>query len=98
MPGDNLEEIEPLLSWYEKGADSVKVVSLGLDGRTVLLDIRGKKNIRLLVALYDPSSDGNFSMWLRDLIESHKRAGIEFNRVEFWTLSEIEEELLAEYG
>ena len=96
MSGDNLEEIEPLLSWYRR-TGHVQVESLGLDGRTIILKIEGRKrSIRSLVALYDPSLDGDLSAWLRDLIDSHRRAGIEFDRVEIWTSPEMENELPAE--
>ncbi len=95
MSGDNLEEIEPLLSWYKR-TGRVQVESLGLDGRTIILKIEGRKrNIRSLVALYDPSSDGDLSTWLRDLIDSHRRAGIEFDRVEVWTSPGMVDELSA---
>ncbi len=93
MSGDSLEEIEPLLSWYRR-TGRVQVESLGLDGRTIILKIEGRRrSIRSLVALYDPSSDGDFSIWLRDLINSHRRAGIEFDRVEIWTSSDMVDEL-----
>ncbi len=96
MSGDNLEEIEPLLSWYKR-TGHVQVESLGLDGRTIILKIEGRKrSIRSLVALYDPSLDGDLSAWLRDLVDSHRRAGIEFDRVEIWTSSEVADELSAE--
>jgi len=96
VSGDNLEEIEPLLSWYKR-TGRVQVESLGLDGRTVILKIEGKKrNIRSLVALYDSSLDGDLSTWLRDLIDSHRRAGIEFDRVEIWTSPEMVDDLSAE--
>jgi len=93
VSGDNLEEIEPLLSWYKSRVESVQVESLGLDGRTIILKIEGKKgDIRSLVALYDPSLDGDLPTWLRELIESHRRAGIEFDRVEVWTPIEMADE------
>ncbi|MDK2373241.1 MAG: hypothetical protein QI197_07695 [Candidatus Korarchaeota archaeon] len=95
MPGDNLEEIEPLLSWYRR-TGHVQVESLGLDGRTIILKIEGRRgSIRSLVALYDPSLDGDPFIWLRDLINSHRRAGIEFDRVEVWTSPEMVNELSA---
>lgn len=91
-----MDEIEPLLVWYKR-TGYVTVESLGLDSRTVIIKIEGRRgSFNSLVTIYDPSSGAEFSEWLEDLIDSHRRAGIKFDRVEVWVsperLEESEEE------
>ncbi len=82
MPGET-EGVEVLLGWYKKGARA-RLERLGLDGRSAILRLEGRNILRPLVAIYDPSDDGDFSEWIEELVEVHKRAGIKFDRVDVW--------------
>ncbi len=98
MSGESKYQFEALLGWYKKNLSGrVEVERLGLDGHSVLIAIRGRRELKLLITTFDPSEDGDFLIWIRSLIQAHKRAGIEFDRVEVWVppedLEDLQEEL-----
>lgn len=96
MSEEDLGEIKQLLAWYKR-IGNVTVESLGLESGTVIIKLEGRRrSFRSLVTLFDPSSDTDFSDWLKDLIASHKRAGVEFDRVEVWVPPERLDESIRE--
>ncbi len=98
MSGESIYQLETLLGWYRKNlSGEVKFERLGLDGHSALITIRGRRELRLLITTFDPYVDGDFLSWVKSLMLAHKRAGIEFDRVEVWVpprdLRDLQEEL-----
>ena len=94
VSGESISQLEILLGWYRKNLPgSVKAERLGLDGRSVLITITGRRELKLLVTIFDPFEDVDFFSWARSLIDSHVRAGIHFDRVEVWVPQEEVDEI-----
>ncbi len=98
MSGESIYQLETLLGWYRRNlSGEVEFERLGLDGHSALITIRGRRELKLLITTFDPYRDGDFINWIKSLMTAHKRAGIEFDRVEVWMppreLTDIQEEL-----
>lgn len=67
-----------------RGAGSLKSVKRGLDDRSFIFEISGRREMRILAVVYDPSSDGNLQEFVEDLMDSYGRAGVDFERLDLW--------------
>jgi len=102
LSGESLSHIDVLLQWYTKNTPgSIRRERLGLDGYSVLISVSGRRELKLLVTIYDPSRDGDFIKWVRSIMDSHTRAGISFDRIEVWvpedSFKDLQEEVERRY-
>ncbi len=102
MSGESLSHIDVLLQWYTKNIPgNIRREKLGLDGYSILISVSGRRELKLLVTMYDPSRDGDFIGWVRSVMDSHTRAGISFDRVEVWvpedSFKDLQEEVERRY-
>jgi hypothetical protein len=70
-----------LIEFY-RGAGDIKLRG-GLDERSFVIEVSGRKEIRILVSILDPSYE-SVQEFVESLIDSYRRAGIGFDRLDLW--------------
>ncbi|MCS7102341.1 MAG: hypothetical protein NZ992_00475 [Candidatus Korarchaeum sp.] len=72
-----------ITEWY-RGAGSIKSVKRGLDDRSFIIELSGRREIRVLAVLYDPLVDEDLQEFVESLLDSYRRARIGFDRLDLW--------------
>jgi len=70
-----------LIEFY-RGAGNIKLRG-GLDESSFVIEISGRREIRVLVSIFDPSYE-SVQEFVESLIDSYRRAGIVFDRLDLW--------------
>ncbi len=78
--------ISPIVEWY-RGAGSIRSIKRGLDNRSFIVDLSGRKEMRILAVIYDPSTDEDIQEFVESLTDSYRRARIGFDRLDLWVPS-----------
>lgn len=69
--------------WY-RGAGNIKSVKRGLDSRSFVIELLGRREMRILAVIYDPSTDEDLQVFVESLLDSYRRARIGFDRLDLW--------------
>lgn len=77
------EALSAVVEWY-RGAGSVRSVKRGLDSRSFIIEVSGRKEMRILAVAYDPSTDEDIREFVDSLLDSYRRARISFDRLDLW--------------
>lgn len=75
-----------LIEFY-RGAGNIKLRG-GLDERSLVIEISGRREIRVLVSVFDPSYE-SVQEFVESLIDSYRRAGIGFDRLDLWVPKDL---------
>jgi len=76
-----LSVMSDLIEFY-RGAGNIKLRG-GLDESSFVIEISGRREIRVLVSIFDPSYE-SVQEFVESLIDSYRRAGIVFDRLDLW--------------
>ncbi|MEM0016966.1 MAG: hypothetical protein QXJ48_00320 [Candidatus Korarchaeum sp.] len=72
-----------ITEWY-RGAGNIRSVKRGLDNRSFIIDLSGRREMRVLAVIYDPSTDDDLQEFVESLLDSYRRARIGFDRLDIW--------------
>jgi hypothetical protein len=75
-----------LIEFY-RGAGNIKLRG-GLDERSLVIEISGRREIKVLVSIFDPSYE-SVQEFVDYLIDSYRRAGIGFDWLDLWVPKDL---------
>jgi hypothetical protein len=75
-----------LIEFY-RGAGNIKLRG-GLDERSLVIEISGRREIKILVSIFDPSYE-SVQEFVEYLIDTYRRAEIGFDRLDLWVPKDL---------
>lgn len=72
-----------IIEWY-RGAGNIRSVKRGLDDRSFIIELSGRREMKVLAVVYDPSVDEDPQDLIDSLLASYGRARINFDRLDLW--------------
>lgn len=81
-----LSAMNYLIEFY-RGAGNIKLRG-GLDERSLVIEISGRREIKILVSIFDPSYE-SVQEFVEYLIDTYRRAEIGFDRLDLWVPKDL---------